>query len=126
MVVQRESVEEEEDVKHFEDVKEEDDIVTLIPLKKHRKKGRMLMMTSLQVEMVILLQMTKRKKLWPSGNLMKKMILILMMLRSYFNGDRVSWWELVVLSSHAHPFGGYNGWNPSFRNYYSLQWKPVE
>ncbi|CAH8359277.1 unnamed protein product [Eruca vesicaria subsp. sativa] len=146
MVVQRESVVEEEDVEHFEDVKEEDDID---PIKEAEKEGNVVEVdheddkitsrdddddnSSDDEEALAARQSDEEddyasddgEELFIKETSQKTMEVVNDSEKisqaplkssclpggydprhrepSYCNGDRVSWWELVVLASHAHP-----------------------
>uniref|UniRef100_A0A1J3K4C8 CCAAT/enhancer-binding protein zeta n=1 Tax=Noccaea caerulescens TaxID=107243 RepID=A0A1J3K4C8_NOCCA len=147
MVVQRESVEEEEDVEHFEDVKEEDDIDLNKEAEKEgidaeadhdgdkitSKDGD----SSSDDEEALAVKESDEEDDYASDdgdelfvketpNKLKEVVEVSNDSEkrsqpplkssclpggydprhrepSYCNGDRVSWWELVVLASHAHP-----------------------
>ncbi|CAH2066927.1 unnamed protein product, partial [Thlaspi arvense] len=145
MVVQRESVEEDEDVEHFEDVKEEDDID---PNKEVEKEANDIEVDNDKIasrdgdsssddEEALAVRQSDEEGVYasddaedlvikePSHELKDTMEVSNDSEKksqppskssclpggydprhrepSYCNGDRVSWSELVVLSSHAHP-----------------------
>ncbi|KAG2321781.1 hypothetical protein Bca52824_014994 [Brassica carinata] len=146
MVVQRESVVEEEDVEHFEDVKDEDDTE---PIKESEKEENDVEVDheedkttsrdeddsssddeeeALEVRQSdeeddyasddgeeLFIKETPKETMEVSNDSEKRSQAPLKSSclpggydprhrePSYCNGDRVSWWELVVLASHAHP-----------------------
>ncbi|KAF2594047.1 hypothetical protein F2Q70_00045325 [Brassica cretica] len=143
MVVQRESVVEEEDVEHFEDAKDEDDIDPIKEAEKEKNDVEEDKITSkddddddssdgeeaLAVRQSdeeedddasddgeeLFIKETPKETIEVSNDSGKKIQAPLKSSflpggydprhrePSYCNGDRVSWWELVVLASHAHP-----------------------
>uniref|UniRef100_M4DHT0 CCAAT-binding factor domain-containing protein n=1 Tax=Brassica campestris TaxID=3711 RepID=M4DHT0_BRACM len=142
MVVQRESVVEEEDVEHFEDAKDEDDIDPIKEAEKEKNDVKEDKITSkdddddssddeeaLAVRQSdeeedddasddgeeLFIKETPKETIEVSNDSGKKIQAPLKSSclpggydprhrePSYCNGDRVSWWELVVLASHAHP-----------------------
>ncbi|CAG7904446.1 unnamed protein product [Brassica rapa] len=142
MVVQRESVVEEEDVEHFEDAKDEDDIDPIKEAEKEKNDVEEDKITSkdddddssddeeaLAVRQSdeeedddasddgeeLFIKETPKETIEVSNDSSKKIQAPLKSSclpggydprhrePSYCNGDRVSWWELVVLASHAHP-----------------------
>ncbi|KAF8111259.1 hypothetical protein N665_0076s0243 [Sinapis alba] len=145
MVVQRESVVEEEDVEHFEDVKDEDDTE---PIKESEQEGNDAKVDHDEKKITsrddddssddeealavrqsddeeddsasddgeeLFIKETPKETMEVSNDSEKRSQAPLKSSclpggydprhrePSYCNGDRVSWWELVVLASHAHP-----------------------